>query len=377
MKILFIMRFPLLEDYHLKTKFNGQMLAFANMGYEVDYLAYDNKFVYLINYNTGKKERVGKTHFRFLRAYRSTFGFVDLYSSLNKVAGMRKYDYAYFRNKAIAPNAINAFRRLKMNGCKLFVEIPSYGSNEKVLSKKRTVASKILHYLGKKLPPLVDLYLLIGLDGGGEYLGRPALNIKNGISVEQVPCKKNTESTCVHILALATMRIWHAFDRLIEGLSQYSGEFEFVIDMVGKDADGSLNDWVELAHKRGIGDKVIVHGPLFGDALDEMFDKCEIAVATLGFHRSGLSCGSTLKIREYTARGIPFIYGYRDESLTGEEFFALRVPANDEPIDMNVVDQWLCSIRKTSEITLKMREYASVNMSWEAEYKRVIELIAP
>lgn len=375
MKTLFIMRYPLDKDYHLKMKFNGQMAAFVNMGFDVDYIAYDKKNVYKVNFATQNKEILGKTHFNTSSKYRSTFGFYDLYHALYKLAKTQQYDYAYMRNKAINGTAIKAIQLLKSKGCKIIVEIPSYGSTEKELSTARIYIRKMINYWGKQLPELVDLYTLIGLDGGGYYLNRPALNIRNGISVEQVPVKKNTKNNSVHILALATMRIWHAYDRLIEGLATYNGKYDFVIDMVGRDADGSLQAWMELAEKRGVANKVVCHGPLFGEELTKIFDTCEIAVATLGFHRNNLSCGSTLKIREYTARGIPFIYGYRDESLTGDETFALRLPATDEPVDMMKVEEWLTSIRKVEDITKVMRDYAQKKMSWESEFKKVISFV--
>lgn len=41
--ILFIMRYPLEEKHHLKQKFDGQMAACVNLGYQVKHFAYDKK----------------------------------------------------------------------------------------------------------------------------------------------------------------------------------------------------------------------------------------------------------------------------------------------------------------------------------------------
>ena len=47
-KVLFVARYPLFGKYNLRTKFDGQMQAIKNLGYEVSFLAYDENFFYLI-----------------------------------------------------------------------------------------------------------------------------------------------------------------------------------------------------------------------------------------------------------------------------------------------------------------------------------------
>ncbi len=53
-------------------------------------------------------------------------------------------------------------------------------------------------------------------------------------------------------------------------------------------------------------------GPKMGIELDQEFQSADLGMGTLGMHRKGLTSGSVLKLREYTARGIPSVIGYDD-----------------------------------------------------------------
>ncbi len=285
-KVLFIMRYPLDEIHHLQNKFNGEMQAMVNLGYEVFHLGYSSEGVFLVNVNTKERKRVCSVLFRKYKKYRNTFGFVDLYRGLGRLAKTEKYKYLYMRLKVIDALGLRAIKQLKSNGAKLIIEDPSYQSIEKELSFGRTVMRFFLSHWTKKLNQLVDLYTVIGPDCDGTYEGRPAINIMNGVSLDQLPLRNYKPTNSFHFLALASMRIWHAYDRLINGLANYKGDYPIIIDMVGGDNDGSLAAWRTLAKEKGLEDKVVFHGPMYGNELSKMFDIADVGVATLGLHRN-------------------------------------------------------------------------------------------
>jgi hypothetical protein len=97
---------------------------------------------------------------------------------------------------------------------------------------------------------------------------------------------------------------------------------------------------------------------MYGDDLTKMMNECQVAAATLGLHRNENTVGSVLKVREYCARGIPFVYGYDDSCLNGDETFALKVESNDNPIDIDKVVQWVNEISNGQSIALQMRDFA-------------------
>ena len=371
--ILFIMRYPLHQKHHLKQKFDGQMQACVNLGYQVYHIAYDNKKEYFVDYNTGKKTVVGKVRFGDYKKYRNSFGFLDLFSALKRIAVKYQFDYAYMRSKTVNWTAVKAIELLRQKGCKLIVEIPSYQNKEKVLSFSRKIIMKFSGKWNNQLREMIDLYTAIGPDCRGVINDRPAMNIENGICVDTIPLREHEPQKEIHLLALASMRSWHAYDRLLRGMAKYNGLQLVIVDMVGGDNDGSLTEWKDLSKELHISDNVIFHGPKFGNELAEMFKIADAGIATLGLHRTGITVGSVLKTREYMARGLPFIYGYKDLSIPDDYPYTLQVPADEEPVDMNRVMKWIADIRsEPSEIVSeKMREYAQEHMSWEAIFRSI------
>ena len=47
-KLLYIVRYRIDVKFNLKTKFDGQIHAFENMGFDVHYIAFDRTNFYLI-----------------------------------------------------------------------------------------------------------------------------------------------------------------------------------------------------------------------------------------------------------------------------------------------------------------------------------------
>lgn len=373
--VLFLMRYPLYDAYNLKQKFDGQLQAAVNLGYNVYFFAYDKKNIYLVNKNKDTRQKICRTRFGTFSKYRSTFGFFDLFKAFLRAQKTIRFDLVYMRSKLILPTAISAFKKHKKSGGKLIVEIPSYNSKEQEISGFRSFVQRIATIWKNKLPQLVDLYTLIGAVDVEEYNGRPALCISNGVCVENFPAHTHNASNEIHILALASMRNWQGYDRLIKGLSEYRGETPVYVEMVGGDADGSLAQWQQLAKECGVENLVNFRGALYGDDLTSVANCCDIGVATLGLHRKSEGVGSVLKVREYMARGIPFIYSYDDSLLDGKEPFALKIAGDDSAVQISQVVSWVETLRENKNITEEMRAFAKEKMSWEAQLKNSFDIV--
>ena len=134
----------------------------------------------------------------------------------------------------------------------------------------------------------------------------------------------------IHLIGVAEVHYWHGYDRLIAGLGEYYkngiGNMKDVRDVyfhiVGGIWSGDLYGSAyapgiqTLIDKYGLHDKVILHGQMFGQPLDDLFNQCIFAIGSLGRHRNGITIIKTLKNREYATRGIPFIY--RQEVRTND-----------------------------------------------------------
>ena len=134
--------------------------------------------------------------------------------------------------------------------------------------------------------------------------------------------------------------------------------------------EGSMHapGFAPLIDKYGIGEHVIFHGQLFGDELNKVFNQCCFAIGSLARHRSGITVIKTLKNREYSTRGIPFIYSEQDSDFDNQPYI-LKATPDESPVDMQQILDFISNnifnpqdIRKTVE-----------HLSWKNQMKRVID----
>ncbi len=372
-KLLYITRYSLNREFNLKKKFDGQMNAFKNLGFDVYFIGFDEKHLYLINGDN--KKIVGKTHFNF-PSYLHTMFYGDLHKAAIKAIESEKFDYVYWRAAPLWKSSCNVAKTVKSTGAKLIYEIPTFPQTEAQMSGFRSLFTHYSKRFDSKFHSFVDDYVLIGEDAGGEYKGKPAINIENGIDVSSVPVRTPKNDETIHILALASMCYWHGYDRLIKSLSQYKGEHKVFIHMVGGNDGGCLNEWKELSSQLGLNDSVIFHGQMTGKALEEMFDLCDIGVNSLAMYRKGFAVTMELKAREYIARGLPFVCAVEDPALDDSNgIFWLRIPNDDSIPAMDQIVDFAIKMKKDSSHVNSLRKLAESKLTWEMQYKKVFDVV--
>ncbi len=204
---------------------------------------------------------------------------------------------------------------------------------------------------------------------------KPHLTIGNGFLVQSVPVRGAPDYTDndLHLLCVANVSRWHGLDRLLRGLATYDGMAEVILHIAGDGAE--LPHLQELAGDLGISDRVVFHGFTTGKALDALFDRCHIAVGSLGIHRKGLTQTSELKAREYCARGIPFIIACADPDFPPDFPYILRLPADESPIEIEDVLAFAKDVCADPDHPEKMRRYAEENLDWSVKMKRLKEFL--
>lgn len=201
---------------------------------------------------------------------------------------------------------------------------------------------------------------------------KASTTIPNGIDVDSIPFSKFQQLNQLFLNLLfvsTTFYAAHGLDRLLKGLIQYRGHKTINLTLVGKIYRGE-----ELGLLKSINNsKVIIkyHDRLYGEELDVIFSQAHLAVSTLALFRDGLSQASPLKTREYTARGLPFIYAYDDMDLNENLDFCYKIPINTEPV--NIEDIVHFSEKKCSQhnVAKTMRDYATEKMDWSHKMKKM------
>lgn len=372
-KILYITRYSIDEPFNLKKKFDGQLAAFRSLGYDVYYIGYDRNHLFLIH--DDDKTEYGKTHF-WIPSYLHTQFYNDLHKVAIKAIKEIGIDIVYWRTAPLWRSSCKVAESAKDSNAALILEIPTFPPNqEDNYHGIRKLFETYSKRFSKSFDDLVDAYVVIGEDAGGEYKGKPAINIDNGIDVNSVSIRKpvNDQDT-IHILALASMCYWHGYDRLIKSLAEYKGDRKVIIHMVGGNDGGCLPEWKELTHQLNLENKVIFHGQMSGEPLEEMFNLCDIGVNSLAMYKKGFNVTMELKAREYIARGLPFICAVDDPALSyAEKPMWLKV-ANDESIpDMNEIVKFAIKMKNDPTHVQVLRKLAEEHMTWEQQYKKVFK----
>lgn len=170
---------------------------------------------------------------------------------------------------------------------------------------------------------------------------------------------------------------WHGTDRFIRGLHEHNAHYanstKIVPHIVGDRPE--LPYLMDLTNNLGLNENVIFHGFKSGKELDEMFDMCHIALDALAGFRKGLTETSSLKSREYCARGIPSIASSKDVDFPDEWDHVQKIPDDETPIDMRTIIDFANRVMADSEHPKKMRKSAEEHLDWTAKMKILKEFL--
>jgi glycosyltransferase involved in cell wall biosynthesis len=174
------------------------------------------------------------------------------------------------------------------------------------------------------------------------------------------------------IFVASNLLPWHGLKRILTSIKKYEGAYDITVHLVGDMKPSTVN----LLGKG----KTIYHGIKDGIELDEIYSKCNIAISTMELYLKNLKEAASLKTREYTARGIPFILAYDDPDLAEVEEqrkFFLKFPNDKEIVDIDIMISFLAEIAKRynepEELSRYMREYAFHKLDWGVKMKKYVE----
>ena len=185
--------------------------------------------------------------------------------------------------------------------------------------------------------------------------------ISNGFNVTSVPLRNTPifDYKNINLLFVANMNIWHGVERILKGIAMYSGKYDVKLFIVG--GGDILKEYRKISKNLGIENKVFFLGEMYGDNLNKVFDECHVAIGSLGLHKIKLYEACILKVREYLSRGMPFVISYDDTDLKDNEEISqyyLKVTANDEPININEICEFVNRIYTINNFSRQIRDLA-------------------
>lgn len=295
-----------------------------------------------------------------------------------KYSEIGRADCYYIRFYAYDVYMYRLFKRIKKENphCKVILEYPDYpyltlSGNDPIgdfLVRWRDQFEKhrSMRYIDR-IATLLDCR---------EIDGKSCLRIFNGFDVDTVSLKKVMEHKDeIHVLIVASLQPAHGVDLFIEGMKKYYSKkhnIRVYLHIVG--GGSILNSIVNSA--KPLGDKVVFHGFLHGEELNEIYDLCDIGLEILAPHRKEIAISASLKSREYISRGMPFVSACELDicSLGYDEY--CRIKDSEEPVNIdNVINYYSdfksMRVRKMAQ----MRHFAEQYLNMDYSMHEVIDFL--
>jgi len=178
----------------------------------------------------------------------------------------------------------------------------------------------------------------------------------------------NHELRMVFLKGASANADFNGLDRIIRSIANYKGTIEIKLFILGH----QLQEEQKIVKELVVEKKIILLSAKKGNDLMAFLHDMHFGVATLGLYRKGLNQTTTIKVREYTAQGLPFIYAYTDPDLNEEsKEFALEFPNDDSLIDMEKVIEFAKKALGDKDLPHQMRKYAEEHLDYEVKMKKL------
>ena len=273
------------------------------------------------------------------------------------------------------PWLIRFFMKLKKAGIHSVTEIPTYPYDQefKHFEWKMRMELKIDQLFRDSLYKQMDA--VVTFSDCERIFGQRTIRISNGVDFDSIPLHQPStishQPSELHLIGVAEVHPWHAFDRILTGLGYYKGSLKVYFHIVGGVHPNHMaKTFLPLIEKYHLQDRILFHGQLFGDELTMVFNLCQFAIGSLGRHRSGIADIKTLKNREYATRGIPFIYSENDSDFDWQPY-VLKAPADESPIDIQKIIDFVDHFQMKPEEIRKTVEH----LTWKKQMQKVVDAI--
>jgi hypothetical protein len=163
----------------------------------------------------------------------------------------------------------------------------------------------------------------------------------------------------------ADFQSWQGLDRLLEGLAAYRGETPIELHLAGRLDRGQVDAIERLPSDRGI--TIVRHGLVPAAETRRICDLAHLGIAGLALSRNGLREACPLKVREYAAQGLPFVYAFDDPDFPADWPYALRLPNEPEAIDVEAIVAFADELYSRGDPSEAIHSWAKERLEWRVK----------
>jgi len=174
------------------------------------------------------------------------------------------------------------------------------------------------------------------------------------------------EFKMIFLKGASTAADFNGLDRLFNGIKNYEGSFDIKLYLHGK----NLQSEIKMIQEMGIGNQVVTGEFIQKNDTEILMQQMHLGISAMGLHRKGIKGTTTIKAREYFARGIPFIFGHADPDISASEEamkYCMEFDADDKAIDIEKVINWYLKLNNYPDYPSKMRDFAQKHLDYDVK----------
>ena len=350
-------------------KISMQIDSFCKLGYDVTYSAYLHDGVAILRKGVVlRKKQINNK--RMNNMFRR---FYLLKLCIEYLQIEEKYDIGFIRWDAVDFIFLNTLSIMR-NKCR-FVLMDFHGYYPGYKSKGLT--GKYIKYMTAFLGSRMSKYVDLGLTETVErtLFGIKTLPIDTGIDIDLYkPHRYIGDIDELNLISVANERPYHGLDRIINGLVEYYASEnkpkKVYLHLVGK-----LSPETKRIIKNSGLKSIKTYGYLSGDALDNIYSRCNIGLGPLATYRTGGKQGTGIKTKEYFAIGMPYVYAGNELLVPDDYPYVLKISDNGGIIDINMLIHFYEKILRFGNIQKDMRCFAKENFSWDKIFESALKMM--
>lgn len=291
-------------------------------------------------------------------------------------------DFLYIRRATADKEYVNFFKEIRRRwpNCKILVEIFTFPYDKDEFL--RTFAWPFYFkeaFNRKKIYKYIDRY--VTFSEKEMIFSVPTIQTGNGIEVSKViPLKADRwKADTLNLIAVAYMQKHHGYERLIKGLYQYyraGGKRNIYLHLVG---DGpEKKKYISLVGKYHLEKNVLFYANTLGEELDQLYEKADLAISSLGWYKDGVNHESSIKVREYMAKGFPTVIVCPVNGVEEDFEYLFQLPNNKSVIQIeDLLDYYDKIVVKKSrtETTDFIRKKAFSYADMSVVMKPIVEFV--
>jgi hypothetical protein len=198
----------------------------------------------------------------------------------------------------------------------------------------------------------------------GDAVQTKIFHVKEKLNLEQ-------EFRIIFLKGAVTNADFNGLDRVFKGIKIYKGLFNIKFYLFGK----NLVAEKKIIQELGIEDQVICSGFIQKAQIDTVVSNIHLGIGALAVHRKGLKSTSTIKTREYFARGLPFVYGHNDPDFSDSKEamkYCKQITGDDDAIDLEDIINWYQSLEEPFKIPDHMHDFALRFLDYRVKMKKLL-----